>query len=146
MKLTSPAFSQEEQIPDEYTCQGKNISPPLAIFDIPETARSLALIVSDPDALSGNWTHWLVWNIPVWTKEILEDSLPEEAVVGVNDFKKTEYGGPCPPSETHRYIFKILALDKILDLEPGASREELEEAMEEHVVDSAELVGLCSKE
>jgi len=146
MKLTSPAFSQEEQIPDEYTCQGKNISPPLAVSDIPKEAQSLAMVVSDPDALSGNWTHWLVWNIPVQIKEILEDSLPEEAVIGINDFKKTEYGGPCPPSGTHRYIFKILALDKVLDLEPGASRGELEEIIEEHVLDSAELIGLYSKE
>jgi len=146
MKLTSPVFSQEEQIPDEYTSQGDNISPPLAISDIPEQARSLALIVSDPDVPPGDWVHWLVWNIPVRTKEILEDSLPEEAVVGTNDFKKTEYGGPYSPSETHRYIFKILALDKVLDLEPGASRGELEEAMEEHVLDSAELIGLYSKE
>lgn len=146
MQLASPAFTQEEQIPDNYTCKGDDISPPLTIADIPEGTKSLALIVNDPDAPSGSWTHWLVWNIPPETKEILEDSVPESAVLGENDFGRNEYGGPCPPSGTHRYHFKIYALDTVLALEPGASREELEEAMEEHVLDSAELVGLYSKD
>lgn len=146
MRFTSPAFSQEEQIPKDYTCDGDNISPPLAIAEIPEGTESLVIIVHDPDAPSGDWTHWLVWNIPSETREILEDSLPDEAIIGTNDFKKAEYGGPCPPSGTHRYVFKLFALDTALDLDPGSSRGELEEAMEEHVLDSVELIGLYSKE
>lgn len=146
MKLTSPVFNQEEQIPEEYTCDGANISPPLTVADVPGKARSLVLTVDDPDAPAGTWTHWLVWNIDPNTQEILEDTTPDEGVVGVNDFKKVEYGGPCPPSGTHRYVFKVYALDVMLDLEEGADRGELEEAMEDHVLDSAELVGLYTSD
>ena len=145
MRLTSPAFDHEEQIPKEYTCDGKNISPPLKIEAIPERTKSLAIIIIDPDAPSGTWTHWLVWNIDPQTKEILEDNIPEKAVLGTNDFNKVEYGGPCPPSGTHRYIFTALALDTILELEEDTTRGELEEAMEGHILDTAELIGLYSR-
>lgn len=146
MRLISPAFSQEEQMPQEYTCEAENVSPPLQVAEVPSEAKSLALIVDDPDAPSATWTHWLVWNVGPGTAEIMEDTVPEGAIVGTNDFKKAEYNGPCPPSGTHRYVFKVYALDTVLDLEEGADRGELEEAMEEHILDSAELVGLFTKD
>ena len=145
MQVTSPVFTQEEQIPVDYSCDGENVNPPLAIANIPTGTQSLAIIVDDPDAPSGTWAHWLVWNISPSTREILEDSVPEGAILGTNDFKKMEYGGPCPPSGTHRYFFKVYALDTKLDLAEGASRGELDEAMDEHILDSAELIGLYSR-
>ncbi|OGD63872.1 hypothetical protein A2160_01405 [Candidatus Beckwithbacteria bacterium RBG_13_42_9] len=144
MKVTSPVFTQEEQMPEDYTCDGENVNPPLNIVNLPAGTQSLAIIVDDPDSPAGNFTHWLVWNINPQTKEIMEDSVPENAVVGTNDFKKMEYDGPCPPSGTHRYVFKVLALGTKLELGEGATREELDEAMDEHVLDSAELIGLYS--
>lgn len=146
MRVTSSAFAQEEQIPDEYSCAGTNVNPPLSISEVPEGTKSLALIVDDHDAPAGVFTHWLVWNIDSQTKEIVEDNLPEGAIVGTNDAGKTEYNGPCPPSGTHRYFFKVYALDTRLELEPQATRGELDEALDEHILDSAELVGLYSKE
>ena len=112
MKIISEVFENKQMIPQKYTCDGENINPPLQITDIPSNTESLVLIVDDPDAPSGDWIHWLVWNINPQTKEIMEDSVPENAVVGTNDFKKMEYDGPCPPSGTHRYVFKVLALEK----------------------------------
>ncbi len=144
MKVTSPVFTQEEQMPEDYTCDGENVNPPLNIVNLPAGTQSLAIIVDDPDAPGGDFSHWLVWNINPQTKEIMEDSVPENAVVGTNDFKKMEYDGPCPPSGTHRYVFKVLALGTKLELGEGATREELDEAMDEHVLDSAELIGLYS--
>ena len=146
MKLTSAVFTQEEQIPEEYSCDGKNVNPPLTIAEVPPGAKSLGLVVEDPDAPSGTWSHWLVWNIKPETLEIMEDSVPEAAVQGVNDFKEIGYGGPCPPSGTHRYIFRLYALDATLNLNEGADRGELEEALEEHILDSTELVGLYTKD
>jgi len=142
---TSPAFQQNGTIPKKYTCGGENINPPLAISSVPNNARSLVLIVDDPDAPSGVWTHWLVWNINVQTKEIKENSLPEGAILGTNDFGQTNYGGPCPPSGTHRYFFKIYALDVMLNLSQGAKRPQLEQAMINHIIDQGELVGKYSK-
>jgi hypothetical protein len=146
MKLTSPAFTQEEQIPEEYTCDGENVNPPLTIAEVPEGTQSLALMVEDPDAPSGTWSHWLIWNLKPESTEIMEDSVPEGAIQGTNDFKEVGYNGPCPPSGTHRYIFRLYALDALVSLEEGADRGELEEAMEEHILDSAELVGLYTKD
>lgn len=142
MKISSSAFENNGLIPAKYTCNGEDINPPLFFADIPDGTESLALIAEDPDAPAGTWVHWLLWNIPPETGEIGENSVPEGALSGVNDFVKNSYGGPCPPSGTHRYFFKLYALDKKLSLPEGARKEELEKAMEGSVLDSAELVGL----
>lgn len=145
MQILSPEFEDGDSIPPMYTCQGEDISPPLEIIDVPEDAKSLALIVDDPDAPGRTWVHWLVWNIPPDIEVIEEDVPPEGSVLGTNDFDKLEYGGPCPPTGTHRYFFKLYALDTVLDLEEGANKEELEEAMEEHIIEEIELVGMYTK-
>lgn len=145
MQIISPEFEDGENIPSTYTCQGQDISPPLEVSDVPEDAKSLVLIVDDPDAPGQTWVHWLVWNIPADIEVIEEDVVPEGALLGSNDFDRLEYGGPCPPTGTHRYFFKLYALDAMLDLEEGATKEELEDAMEEHVIEEAELIGTFSK-
>jgi len=142
MKLTSSAFSNNEMIPEKYTCDGENINPPLKIAEIPNEAKSLALIVDDPDAPMGTFNHWVVWNIDTSVEKIDENSLPAGAAEGRNDFGRTSYGGPCPPSGTHRYFFKVFALSEKLNLEPSAQREDLERAMEGRILEKTELVGL----
>jgi Raf kinase inhibitor-like YbhB/YbcL family protein len=142
MKLTSPSFKHNGRIPVMFTCDGENINPALDIEDIPEDAGSLALIVDDPDAPGGTFDHWIVFDIPV-SSGIGENSVP--GVQGTNDFKRKDYGGPCPPSGEHRYVFRIFALDDKLDLAEGAGRDEMERAMEGHVLESAELVGLYGR-
>ena len=142
MKLTSPAFTHQAIIPQKYTCQGKDISPPLTISDIPEGAISLALITDDPDAPMGTWNHWLIWNIKP-TKEIKEDSAP--GTQGKNSWGRNNYGGPCPPRGKHRYIFKLYALDSKLDLPVGATKSELEKAMVGHILEQTELLGSYQK-
>ncbi len=144
LKLTSSAFENEGRIPDKYTCKGEDISPPLEIEGIPEGAKSLVLIIDDPDAPMGNWDHWIVWNIPLVSK-IEENSVPQGAVQGINDFRKHDYGGPCPPSGTHRYMFKLYALDIILDLDEDSRKMDVENAMEGHVLAQTKLIGLYSK-
>ena len=116
MKISSPAFENNSKIPEKYTCDGENVNPPLKIEGVLKEAKSLVLIVDDPEAHMGTFLHWLVWNIPPETDFIEENSLPKRAVQGKNDFGKENYGGPCPPFGTHRYFFKLYALDKILDL------------------------------
>ncbi len=143
MKLTSPEFSHKEQIPSKFTCDGDDINPQLNIADIPANTRSLALIVDDPDAPSRTWVHWVVFNIPL-ISEIDEDSIPGSE--GENDFGREDYGGPCPPSGTHRYFFKLYALDSELKLKEGCSKKDLEKAMEGHILEKAELIGLYSRE
>ncbi len=145
LKITSPAFQHNENIPAKYTCQGENINPPLKIEGVPSNSKSLVLIIDDPDAPSGNWNHWIVWNINPLTKEIPENSVPQGATQGINDFRRVEYGGPCPPSGTHRYFFKIFALDTILNLPSSARKTDVLKAMQGHVLDKAELVGLYRK-
>jgi Raf kinase inhibitor-like YbhB/YbcL family protein len=145
IKIKSPVFNQEEMIPEKYTCNGEDFNPPLLIENVPEEAKSLVLIVDDPDAPMGTFTHWLVWNIDPKIKEIKENSVPEGAVLGTNDFGKTAYGGPCPPFGTHRYYFKVYALDTVLDLPKGSNRLQLEKAMMGNVLDSGELMGKFSK-
>ncbi len=145
IKITSPAFHQEEMIPPQYTCVGKDINPPLHIEDVPASAKSLALIVDDPDAPMGIWYHWLVWNIDPKTKEIPENSVPPHGVQGKNDFGKTKYGGPCPPFGTHRYYYRVFALDTQLHLPPGADKEAVKRALAGHVIDEGELMGKFSK-
>jgi Raf kinase inhibitor-like YbhB/YbcL family protein len=140
MKITSSAFQEGGNIPSKFTCDGGDRSPPLQIAEIPSSAKSLALIVDDPDAPSGLFTHWIVWNISPQTNEIAEGSAPK-GVQGTSDFGKSGYGGPCPPSGTHRYYFKIFALDRELNLPSGTKRNQLDAAIKGHVVAQGELMG-----
>ncbi|MDF2550653.1 MAG: phosphatidylethanolamine-binding protein [Chlamydiales bacterium] len=142
--LASPAFQQGQLIPPKYTCQGQDISPPLDFIAIPPKAKSLALIVDDPDAPGGVWDHWVVWNLPP-EKHLLEDCLPAAAKQGKNSWGNLGYGGPCPPSGTHRYFFKAYALDQSLTLHEKATKQELEQAMAGHILAQVELVGLYRK-
>lgn len=143
LKITSKVFENNSFIPRKYTCDGEDINPPLEIEGIPKDAKSLALIVDDPDAPMGTWIHWVVWNIPVKEK-IDGNSVP--GTEGMNGFRKHSYGGPCPPSGTHRYFFKIYALDTKLDLDSNSRKVDLEKAMEGHVLAKGELAGLYSRE
>jgi Raf kinase inhibitor-like YbhB/YbcL family protein len=142
MRITSPEFKHNESIPRKFTCQGEDVSPALVIEGIPEGAKSLALIVDDPDAPMGMWVHWVVYDIPV-TARVEEKGIPGKQ--GMNDFGRLDYGGPCPPSGTHRYFFKIYALDGLLNLEEGINKKQLEGAMQGHILDQAELIGLYKK-
>jgi Raf kinase inhibitor-like YbhB/YbcL family protein len=144
MKITSSAFQEGASIPSKFSCDGANTSPPLQIAEVPSGAKSFALIVDDPDAPSGLFTHWTVWNISPQINAIAEGSAPK-GVQGTNDFGKSGYGGPCPPSGTHRYYFKIFALDRELDLPFGAKRGQLDEAMKGHIVAQGELMGRYSR-
>jgi len=143
MKITSPEFQHNSSIPKKFTCQGEDTSPALVIEGIPDGAKSLALIVDDPDAPMGTWVHWVVYDMPIILR-IEEGSVPGKQ--GINDFGRKDYGGPCPPSGTHRYFFKIYALDKELNLQEGARKTALEKAMEGHILDKAELIGLYKKD
>jgi Raf kinase inhibitor-like YbhB/YbcL family protein len=145
MKLESPAFKHNQQIPAKYTCDGEDMNPPLVISDVPKGTQSLTLIVDDPDAPKGLWVHWTVWNIAPDMKEISENSVPEGAVEGATDFDKPGYGGPCPPFGAHRYSFRLYAVDTALELEAGTDKTDLEAAMVSHVLASAELIGLYSR-
>ena len=142
LKVSSAAFGYEEQIPEKYTCDGKNISPPLDIENIPEEAKCLVLVVDDPDAPIATWVHWLVWNIPV-THHIKENEVHGKQ--GLNDFQQYHYGGPCPPSGIHRYFFKVYALKATLNLPVSTGRLQLERAMSEHIIAFGELVGLYER-
>lgn len=146
MKITSPAFGHKERIPVKFTCDGADINPPLDIEGVPNEAKSLALIVEDPDAAAGTWAHWLIWNMPPTLLKIMENTVPLGSVEGTTSFDKPGYGGPCPPSGTHNYFFKLYALDSMLNLPPTATREELKEAIEPHLIDKAKLIGLYSRE
>lgn len=142
MRISSHEFGNNEFIPKKFTCQGKDINPAIIIEDIPDGVKSLALIVDDPDAPAGTWVHWVVYDIPVISK-IRENSVPGKQ--GINDFRKKGYGGPCPPSGTHRYFFKIYALDTRINMSEGINKQNLERAMEGHILDKAELIGLYKK-
>ncbi len=144
--LTSTVFAQGESIPVRYTCDGEDISPPLQWDDLPEGTQSLALIMDDPDAPAGTWVHWVLYNIPADKRALSEGipadrELPDGSRHGQNSWGRPGYGGPCPPSGTHRYFFKMYALDTMLDLDPGASKEALLKVMEGHVLAQAELMG-----
>src|ERR1700731_5370582 len=141
MKITSPAFQDKGTIPEKFSKNGQNVSPELRIEGAPAEAKSLALIVDDPDAPVGLFTHWLVWNIDPKTTEIAEKSVPPRAVQGTNDYPGRGYDGPQPPSGTHRYYFRIIALDQKLDLPSGAKRKELDKAMSGHVIAQGEYMG-----
>lgn len=142
MKLTSPTFSHGETIPKKYTCNGEDVNPTLNISETPQEAMSLVLIIDDPDAPNGTWSHWTVWDIPTSTKVIEENSVPTGAIVGENDFKQSLYRGPCPPRGTHRYFFKLYALDTIINLPQSSTLSELQNAMKNHIIEEAELEGI----
>ena len=150
IKITSPAFKSGAFIPKMYTCDDVNISPPLEWMGVPEGAKSLALICDDPDAPMGTWVHWVIYNIPSSLNK-LSENIPNNkvfengALQGTNDFHKIGYGGPCPPRGTHRYFFKIYALDTELDLGGGATKEVLLNNMKGHVLAEGELVGKYSR-
>ena len=139
MKVKS-VFNNNERIPEKYTCDSDNVNPPLEIISS-NNAKSFVLIVDDPDAPSGTWVHWVVFNIK--TKNIYENSVP--GIQGKNDFGKSDYGGPCPPSVTHRYFFKVYALDNELNLKEGSNKSDVEKAMKGHIIDKTELIGKYSK-
>ena len=151
MKLTSLIFQHQGDIPAKYTCQGKNINPPLLISDVPATAQSLVLIMDDPDIPQfvrekfkiTVWDHWVVFNIPPSAREIKEDSLP--GIVGKGTRGMNSYSGPCPPDGEHRYFFKLYALDTILPLQEGATKADVEKAMLGHVLEKTELIGKYKK-
>jgi Raf kinase inhibitor-like YbhB/YbcL family protein len=146
MKLTSPAFENNSLIPAKYTCDGENVSPPLKISDVPEGTISLALVVDDPDAPAGDWTHWVVWNIDPNLSEIVEGKSPNGAVIGANDFGKREWEGPCPPSGTHHYQFRLYALDTKLDISPEDTKNSFSKSLEGHILQETKLIGLYKKQ
>ena len=146
MKITSPAFAHNGKIPMKYTCDGQGISPPLTFTEIPPEAASLVLICDDPDAPGKIFVHWTAWNVDPKTTQIDEGQKFEGVVEGQTSFGKSGYGSPCPPSGTHRYFFKLYALDKSLDLSPQGTKMQLEQAMENHILDQSELIGLYSRE
>lgn len=145
MLLESPAFKNNEFIPVEYTCAGDNVNPSLQISDVPPNTQSLALIVDDPDAPMGTWTHWTLWNIDPKTVEIKENSIPVGAIQGVTSWGKPGYGGPCPPSGTHRYFFKLFALDTTLNLDSAAQVSDLYSAFQNHIIAQTEFMGKYKK-
>ena len=142
MKLTSPEFNNNGFIPQKFTCEGEDINPPLVMEIIPAMTERLALIIDDPDAPVGTFVHWVVYDIPVVSR-IEENSIPGKQ--GINDFRRKNYGGPCPPSGTHRYFFKVYALDERLGLAEGINKADLEKAMEGHILAKTELIGLYRK-
>jgi len=144
MKISSSAFENNSQIPKKYTCDGENVNPPLEIKDIPEETKSLVLIVEDIDAPRGVFLHWLVFDIEPSTSAIAEDSV-SLGIQGENDFGTAGYGGPCPPQGTHRYVFKIYALNAKLNLPSGSKIKEIENLMSNHVLDEAQLIGQYRK-
>jgi hypothetical protein len=146
LKLTSTAFKEGESIPRQYTCDGVNISPPLEWNGGPKTAKTIAIIADDPDAPAGTWVHWVLYNLPADNIGVVEnvpatENLKAGGFQGTNDFGKIGYGGPCPPSGTHRYFFKIYVLDSELALKAGATKDELLKAMEGHVLAQSQLMG-----
>lgn len=146
MKITSQAFEDGGMIPEKYTCDDINVSPPLAWGPGPEGTQTYALICDDPDAPMGTWVHWVLFNLPANIDELPEGVPPERdlesgAKQGMNDFRKIGYGGPCPPGGTHRYFFKLYALDAGMDLEAGAAKSDLLSAMEGHILAECQLMG-----
>lgn len=146
MELKSPAFEHGGMIPAKYTCDGEDISPPLAWSDPPSETESLVLISDDPDAPVGIWVHWVIWNIPPAARALVEnvprtEELPDGTSQGTNDFRRIGYGGPCPPSGIHRYFFKLYALDTMLRLPPSTTKSVLNKAIREHILAQAELMG-----
>jgi Raf kinase inhibitor-like YbhB/YbcL family protein len=150
LKLTSTAFAPGQPIPAKYTCDGEDISPPLDWQDPPEDAKSFALIVDDPDAPGGTWVHWVLYNLPAESRN-LPGAVPPDAAMadggenGKNSWKRLGYGGPCPPGGTHRYIFKLYALDTVLELNDGPGKDQLAQAMEGHILAQTDLMGIYAR-
>jgi Raf kinase inhibitor-like YbhB/YbcL family protein len=145
LKISSPAFENAGKIPKKYTCDGANVNLPLLIENVPSNTKSLALVFDDIDAPRGSYVHWILWNIDPNVMEIKENSVPEGAVQGMNDFKKRNYGGPCPPGRAHKYVFKIYALDTLLNLNPNSTKKDLEKAMEGHIISRSQLTGVYKR-
>src|SRR3989344_897972 len=145
MKLTSSAFENNQYIPSQYTCDGINVNPQLSIIGAPENAKSLVLIVDDPDATNGDWAHWTIFNIPSDVKEIRENSVPKGSIEGKTDFKKPGYGGPCPSFGIHRYQFKLYTLDQMLNFDSTVEKKEIERVMKGHILAESLLVGLYKR-
>ena len=141
MKLTSPVFLNEGMIPLDFTCDGENKNPPLSIREVPVEAKSLALIMDDPDAPRGTWTHWTIWNLAPETREIASQEIFSGALEGLTSFGEAGYGGPCPHAGTHRYYFRLYALDAKLALPAGSTVEVLRQVMSEHILADTELMG-----
>ncbi len=154
LKLTSPAFTEGGQIPRKYTCEGEDISPPLAWSGVPDKARGLALIIDDPDAPDPQaprmtWVHWVVYNLPPAAHELPEDmeaaGIPEGTGFGINDWNRAHYGGPCPPIGRHRYFHKLYALDTVLEGLRNPDKAQVEAAMQGHILAQAVLMGTYEK-
>jgi hypothetical protein len=145
MELTSPAFVDNERFPSAYTCDGDEISPPLVFHSIPAEAKSLALILDDPDAPGSSFIHWTLWNIPAREQDVATGEIPPGAREGKNTAGGKGYVSPCPPTGTHRYVFTLFALDAELGLPAGAAPDELRRAMEGHIVEETKLTGLYSR-
>lgn len=141
MTITSTEFDNEGIMPVTFTCNGENKNPPLSIRNVPETTKSLALIVEDPDAPLGPFVHWIMWNISPETKDILKGGIPQDGQQGTNSFNHTAYDGPCPPSR-HRYFFTLYALDQDIGLDGKAKKSDLEKAMSGHIIEKAQTIGL----
>ena len=143
LKISSTAFENEGLIPSKYTCDGLNINPPLTIENIPEDAKCLVLIVNDPDAGIRPWVHWIVWNIPI-TNHIKENTI--HGIEGINDFQQHQYGGPCPPAGMHHYIFKVYALNSLVNLSENSKIADLEKTMPAHIIAYGETIGLYHRQ
>jgi Raf kinase inhibitor-like YbhB/YbcL family protein len=139
--VSSPTFDPNTEIPRNYTCDGKGINPPLRITGVPQDTESLALIMDDPDAPKGTMTHWVVWNIPPNTEMIHENTVPNPAVLGTNSSGQYKYWAPCPAEGRHHYHFRLYALDTMLTIPMGSTRDVLETAMKGHIIQQSELVG-----
>lgn len=147
LTVTSAAFQAGDHIPDIYTCDGKNFSPPISWSEVPLNSKSIVLIVDDPDAPKGAWVHWIAFNLPPHLTELPQNASIKDlgGLEGTTSFESTGYGGPCPPSGSHRYYFKIYALDTILDLEPSIGKQELVQAMQGHILAEGQLMGIYRK-
>ncbi len=148
--LTRPRQKNSQPIPRSYTCDGANVSPPLEWSGVPPNAKTLAIVCDDPDAPAGTWVHWVVYNLPADNIGFIENTpateeLKSGGMQGKNDFQKIGYGGPCPPNGTHRYFFKLYALDSGLPLQAGVTKADLLKAMEGHIVAQAQLIGTYSR-
>jgi Raf kinase inhibitor-like YbhB/YbcL family protein len=151
LELTSTALTAGEPISQKYTCDGQDISPPLQWSDPPQGTQSFALVADDPDAPIGTWVHWVLYNLPAETRALPEAvppdaELPDGSRHGENSWRRLDYGGPCPPSGTHRYFFKLYALDTTLDLAAGANKKQVLKAMERHILAQAELMGVYTRQ
>ena len=146
LRVTSPAFEKNKTIPTKYGCDGSNVNPSVKIENVPTEAKSLALVLDDKDAPRGTYVHWVLWNIDPSVRDIKENSVPEGAIQGTNDFKKNHYGGPCPPTRPHKYALIVYALDARLNLDPKSGKADLEKAMEGHIIAQGQLMGVYKRE